>query len=134
MNPPPAFHYTAVGDVVTKAYSLSGFQLLLTITNRAQVGCLVSSLTLFTQSYSNQSCTDSRPRKAKRHLFEPIEVSVSPTTHPGSEVDVLSGKMWRIAANSVEVLRFTLAQPDSTGDVLAPSEGEESGSERKMRR
>jgi hypothetical protein len=42
INPPPAFHYTAVGDVVTKAYSLSGFQLLLTVTNRAQVECLVS--------------------------------------------------------------------------------------------
>jgi hypothetical protein len=114
MNPPPAFHYTAVGDVVTKAYSLSGFQLLLTITNRAQVECLVSSLTLFTQSYSNQSVRILVQEKPKG-LFEPIELSVSPTTHPGSEVDVLSGKMWRIAANSVEVLRLTLASQTLPG-------------------
>lgn len=114
LNPPPAFHYTAVGDVVTKAYSLSGFQLLLTVTNRAQVECLVSSLTLFTQSYSNQPGRILVQEKPKG-LFEPMEVTVTPTTHPGTEIDVLSGKMWRIAANSVEVLRLSLARQTLPG-------------------
>lgn len=114
MNPPPAFHYIAVGDAVTKAYSLSGFQLLLTVTNRAHVECLVSSLTLFTQSYSNQSARILVQEKPKG-FFEPIEVSVTPTTHPGSEVDVLCGKMWKIAAHSVEVLRLTLARQTIPG-------------------
>lgn len=114
MNPPPAFHYIAVGDAVTKAYSLSGFQLLLTVTNRAPVECLVSSMTLVTQSYSNQSARILVQEKPKG-LFEPIEISVTPTTHPGSEVDVLRGKMWKIAANSVEVLRLTLARQTIPG-------------------
>jgi hypothetical protein len=53
MDPPPAFHYVGIGDTVTKAYSLSGFQLLLMATNRSQSDCFIYSLRMCTLAYAN---------------------------------------------------------------------------------
>jgi hypothetical protein len=114
MDPPPAFHYLLRNGLPVKAYSLSGFQLLVSITNRSRSDCMVRSLNLLTIEFSNAQNRVVILEKPKG-FFEPIEVDVKPSIHPGSEVDVLRGKIWQIAAGKTEVIRLTVPSDTTPG-------------------
>ncbi len=114
MDPPPAFHYVGIGNTVAKAYSLSGFQLLLAATNRSQSDCLIYSLRMRTLAYANHHRRVVVLEKPKG-LHEPTQLVVTPTTHAGSDVDILSGKIWQVGKNAVDVLEVALANQTAPG-------------------
>jgi hypothetical protein len=114
MDPPPAFHYLLRNGLPIKAYSLSGFQLLVSITNRSRADCMVRSLNLVTREFSNAPERVVILEKPKG-LFKPVEIKVRPTIHPGSEVEAFRGEIWQIAAGKSEVIRLSIASDTTPG-------------------
>ncbi|MGA3239246.1 MAG: hypothetical protein ABSG03_23460 [Bryobacteraceae bacterium] len=114
MDPPPAFHYLPRNGHTVKAYSPSGFQLLVSITNRSRADCMVRSLNLLTSEFSNAHDRVVILEKPKG-LCEPVKINVKPSIHPGSEVDLLRGKIWQIAAERTEIVRVTVASDTTPG-------------------
>jgi hypothetical protein len=114
MDPPPAFHYVLRNTLPVKSYSLSGFQLLVSITNRSRADCMVRSLNLVTNEFSNAVDRVVVLEKPKG-LFTPVEINVRPAIHPGSEVGVFPGDIWQIAAGKSEVIHLSIASDATAG-------------------
>jgi hypothetical protein len=114
LDPPPVFSYTLAHSTVIKAYAQAGFRLNLIATNRAKSDCLIHSLSLATIEYANHLGRIVELERPKG-FFEPIKVAVSPSIQPGSEVDVLGGKVWQIGGRAVELIQVTLARATVSG-------------------
>jgi hypothetical protein len=112
-DPPNAFDYVLADGAVVKAYTSAGFRGLILITNGSKSTFTIHALTLQTVTYL--SSTDRVLILEKPMGFwEPVELEVKPTIYPGSEVDLLKGKVLNVEHGSFGMI-LTLAKETAPG-------------------
>lgn len=108
MDPPREFTYTLINDQVVKHYTDNEFYLLCYISNLGREICHLHRLACFTEQYVVNNERTLRLVKPKG-IFEPPVFRFRPSTSPGSETDVLNGRVWQIAGENREVIKLALS-------------------------
>jgi hypothetical protein len=112
-DPPNAFDYVLADGAVVKAYASAGFRGLVLITNGSKSTFTIHALTLQTVKYL--SSTDRVLIVEKPMGFwEPVTLAVKPTIYPGSEVDLLEGRLLNVQPGSFGMI-LTLAKGTAPG-------------------
>ena len=112
-DPPNAFDYVLADGAVVKAYASAGFRGLILITNGSKSTFTIRSLTLQTVTYSHSTDRVLIVEKPMG-FWEPVNVEVKPTIYPGSEVDLLEGKVLDVEPGSFGMI-LTLAKETAPG-------------------
>jgi hypothetical protein len=112
-DPPNALDYVYAEGAPVKAYANAGFRGLILITNGSKSTFTIHSLTLLTISYIRSTDRVLIVEKPMG-FWEPVNLEVKPTIYPGSEVDLLAGKVLNVDPGSFCIL-LTLAKGTPPG-------------------
>lgn len=113
-DPPNAFDYVLAEGVVVKAYAGAGFRGLVLITNGSKSIFTIHAMSLQTVAYL-RSTDHVLIVEKPMGFWEPIKLEVKPTIYPGSEVDLLEGKVLNVEPGPPFGIILTLAKETAPG-------------------
>ena len=128
LDPPDSFDYTMISGRIVKAFTPMDFRLLLTVTNHMAAPLDIHNISIVTLAHSSEVDRVLRLSKPKG-IFNPVELTFRPTTTVHGEVEVLKGKIWRVAPRSTEIACLLLDDNTAPGvyEFLVSARGNVAG-------
>jgi hypothetical protein len=114
LNPPFAFDYVKTGDGVVKAFTDDDLRMLVAVTNLSKTPVEIHTLEVSTLSYQKIAGRVLRLHKMKG-LYEPLELSFSPSQVQGGSVELLGKKVWRVDGGAAESVALIMNKGASPG-------------------